>query len=42
MEENMEELSQEEALLEEEDIRQGKYMTFEIGKDTIGVELVRQ
>lgn len=39
MEENMEELSQEEALLEEEDIRQGKYMTFEIGRDTFGVEL---
>lgn len=39
MEENMEELAQEETLQEEEDIRQGKYMTFDIGTDTFGVEL---
>ena len=35
MEENKEELE----LVEQEDIRQGKYMTFCIGSDVFGVEL---
>ena len=39
MEEMMEELEQEDALLEAEDIRQGKYMTFQVGQDVFGIEL---
>ena len=37
MEEVLDELEQEE--VEEEDIRRGKYMTFQIGQDVFGIEL---
>lgn len=39
MEEIMEEMEQEEELAEEEDIRQGKYMTFQVEQDVFGIEL---
>ena len=37
MEEVIDELGQEE--VEEEDVRRGKYMTFQIGQDVFGIEL---